>query len=101
MKKLVILLLSVELLLAILLGQCGSMWHRRDFDQAFFVWYKNPTPESRAELDRQRHINTLCDLGLSAIAFGGMATVTLLAVYFYSRLHRSMAISEKWNDEAV
>ena len=66
--------------------------HRRDFNQAFSAWYKNPTPESRAELDRQRHINALYDLGFSAVMFGGMAVVTLLALYPYSRRHRSTPV---------
>ncbi len=87
MRRLLIILLSVELLVAILLGQCGTL-HRRDFNLAFSSWYKNPTPENRAELDRQRHINVLCDLGISAVAFGSMAVVTLLAYYAVNRLSR-------------
>jgi uncharacterized protein YceK len=88
MRRFLIILLSVELLVAILLGQCGSIIHRRDSNQAFSSWYENPTPENRAELDRQRHINVLYDLGISAVAFGSMAVVTLLAYYAVNRLCR-------------
>jgi len=91
MRKLLVILLSVELLVAILFGQSGFL-HRKDFDRAFFTWHKNPTPESRAEVDRQRHISELHRLGFSAVAFGGMAIVTLLAVYAYGRRNRGTPI---------
>jgi len=87
MRKLLVILLSVELLVAIVLGQIGAL-HRRDFDRAFFAWHENPTLESRKELDRQKQINVLYDLGFSAVVFGGMVIVTLLAVYAHNR-HRS------------
>lgn len=88
MRKLLITLLSVELLVAVLFGQ-GGFLHRRVFDQAFFAWHENPTPENRLELDRQRHINELHRWGFSAVAFGGMAAVTLLGDYAYRRRRRS------------
>ncbi len=88
MSKLLVIVLSVELLIAVLFGQ-GGFLHRQDFDRAFFTWHQNPTPESKFELDRQRHINELYRWGLSAVAFGGMAIVTLLAAYTYNRRYRS------------
>ena len=93
MKKLLLILLSVELLVALVLGQCGIL-HRQDFARAFFSWHENPTPENQAELNRQKHINTLYDLGFSAVAFGGMAVVTWLALYAYSRRHHASQTRE-------
>jgi len=88
MSKLLVIVLSGELLIAVLFGQVGFL-HRRDFNRAFFAWHQNPTPESKFELDRQRHINELYRWGFSAVAFGGMAIVTLLGPYTYNRRHRS------------
>ena len=88
MSKLLAIVLTLELLIAVFFGQ-GGFLHRRDFDRAFFAWYQNPTPESKFELDRQKHINELHRRGFSAVAFGGMATVTLLAAYTYNRRCRS------------
>ena len=88
MSKLLVIVLAVELLIAVLFGQ-GGFLHRRDFDRAFFAWHQNPTPENKMELDRQRDINEVYRWGFSAVAFGGMALLTLLAVYAYNRRHRS------------
>jgi len=91
MRKSLVIILSVELLVAILLGQCVVL-HRRDFDRAFIAWHENPTSESRVELDRQRHINALHILGFSAVMFGGMAIVTILAVCAYRLRNRRVPI---------
>ncbi len=88
MRKLLVVLLSVELLVSILLSQVGLL-HRRDFDRAWFAWHQNQTPENRLELDRQRRINVLYGCGFSAVVFGGMAIATLLAMYAYNRRHRN------------
>ena len=87
MKKWLVILLAFELLIAIHFGH-GGFLHRRNYDRAFFTWYQNPTPESKLELDRQKHINELYRWGFSAVAFGGMAVVTLLVVYVYKRRQR-------------
>ena len=91
MKKLFVVLFSVELLVAILFGQ-GGFLHRHDFDRAFFAWHKNPTPESRLELDRQRRINELYRWGFSGVALGGMVVVTLLGSCAYNRRHRGRSV---------
>ena len=49
-RKLLIILLAVELVIAIFVGQNGLL-HRRNFDRAFFAWYQNRTPENQADLD--------------------------------------------------
>jgi hypothetical protein len=87
MSKLLIVL-WFELLIAVLFGQ-GGFLYRRDFNHAVFAWHQNPTPETKLELDRQRHINELYRWRFSAVAFGGMAIVTLLAGYTYKRCYRS------------
>jgi hypothetical protein len=87
MSKLLVIVLTLELLIAVFFGQ-GGFVRRRDFDRAFFAWYQNPTPENKSELDRQRHINDLHRLGFSAVAFGGIAIATLLAAYTYNRALR-------------
>lgn len=86
MRRLLLILLSAELLIAILLGQ-GGFLRRHDFDRAFFAWHQSPTPDNRMELDRQRRLNEWYRWGFSAVAFGGMAMVTLLGVYVFHRRH--------------
>ncbi len=89
MKKWLAILLSLELLIAILLGQSAPLC-RADFERALMAQFKNPTPESLQELDRQRRINALCRWRLSAVTFGQMAAVTLLGLYI---IHRRRALA--------
>jgi hypothetical protein len=59
------------ILLAYALLYCldyGSVFiHRQDFDRAFVAWVKNPTPENRAALDGEQHINHLIRMHDGAI----------------------------------
>ena len=41
--------------------------HRREFDQAFWSWYRNPTPQNAMLLRGQRRRNMFYHLELSAI----------------------------------
>ena len=82
MRKPLAILLSVEVVLAIIFGQVG-LFHRKDFDRAFFAWHENRTPENQAELDRQRRLNELARWEFSGITFGGMAAITLLGAGAY------------------
>jgi len=82
MRKALIILLSAELVAAIIVGQ-GSSLHRKDFDRAFFAWYQNRTPENQAQLDRQRRLNELSRWELSGVVFGGLAAITLLGAGAY------------------
>jgi hypothetical protein len=79
MRRLLAMLLLLELAIALIPGH-GGFIHRRDFDQAFFAYYQNPTRQNRVELNRQRRLNELARLEDSAVAFGGLAAVTLVAV---------------------
>jgi hypothetical protein len=87
MRKLLIILLSMELVIAILCGQLGFL-HRRDFDRAFVAWYHNRTIENQAELDRRKRLNELSRWEFSGIVFGGTATITLLGAGVYRHLRR-------------
>ena len=41
--------------------------HRRDFDRAFTASIHNPSPETKAELERQQAINERIDFKIDAI----------------------------------
>jgi hypothetical protein len=77
MKKLIAMLLAVELFIAfyVFTPSCvlrGEMIH------AVVAYRQNPTPETKAELDKQSRITSLYGWGLPGVAFCGMAGVTLL-----------------------
>jgi hypothetical protein len=84
MKKLIAILLAVELFIAfyVLTPVCvlrGEMIH------AFVAYHQNPTPETKAELDKQSRINSLYRLGVPGVAFCGMVGVTLLVARLSKR----------------
>ena len=76
MTKLIIILLVVEFLAAYFVVSSGCIL-RQDEVHAYAAWHDNPTPETRAELDRQKRITEFQTLVVSAIIFCGMAGVTL------------------------
>jgi hypothetical protein len=86
MKKLVTVVLVAELLIAyfVLAPTCIR---RHDQVRAFGDWHGNPTPETRAELDRQKRITELYGLGFSAVVFGVMAGATLFAARAMRQRH--------------
>lgn len=86
--RLVVLLLTMELLLAISIGQTAFL-HRKDFQYAVVAWHQNPTLENQRELERQKHLNKLHRWGMSAVAFTGMAVVTVFAVHVSNLRRRS------------
>lgn len=45
----------------------GENVHRREFDHAFFVWYRNRTPENEAALHVQQRKNQMIKLQDSVI----------------------------------
>jgi len=62
-----------------------SFTHRRDFDHAFFVYYKDPTPENATALRVQQRINEYFQLGFAAV--GALVLVSLgYGVYGAARL---------------
>jgi hypothetical protein len=83
-RKVLAILLSAEIVAALLLGQCVHV-HRRDQSRAVVAWLQNPTPETQLEVDRQRRITESQRIAFSAAVFGGLAAVTILVVRSYSR----------------
>ena len=79
MRKPIVILLIVELVTAIILGQVGHVY-RRDFARAFVTWYKDRSPENQMELDRQKRLTQLSRWEFSGVMFGCMAAVTFLCV---------------------
>ena len=96
--KALIILLSAELVFAIFIGQTAFL-HRRDFDRAFFTWYKNQTPTHRLEVERQRGINELHRWNMSAVAFATMAAPTLLGFYAIRRRRKKTADDQDRNEK--
>ncbi len=85
-KTFVAILFVAELLIAyfVLAPTCIL---RREQVQAYAAWHDYPTPETRAELDRQHRITELHSLGFSLIVFAVMAGPTLLIARRWRRKH--------------
>jgi hypothetical protein len=60
---------------------------RQEQVRAFGAWHDSPTPETRAELDRQSRITQLYSLGFSVVVFGVMAGATLFAARIWRQRH--------------
>jgi hypothetical protein len=71
-----------------------SFIHRRNFDRAFFAWYKNPTPENTSALRIQQHKNDLIHLEDSAIA-ALVLLVVFCGIYGGLRLGKQYSAGSK------
>jgi len=58
LKKSLTILLVIEFVLAIALGQTGFI-HRSAYDRAFMEWYQHRTVETRKAFDQQKRITEL------------------------------------------
>jgi hypothetical protein len=58
MKKLIIVLLVAELVIAYLTAGGGCILRQAEV-RAFAAWHEHPTPETRAEFDKQKRISEL------------------------------------------
>ena len=96
MTKPVAILLVAEMLVAyfVLSPTCIL---RRGQVQAFAAWHDHPTPETRAELDRQSRITELYSAAFAVLAFTVMAGPTLFYARRWRRLH---SIDSALSDEA-
>jgi hypothetical protein len=72
------LILSAAYVSAFILAYCVPTFiHRREFDQAFSAWYKNPAPENASAFRAEQHKNEIIHLEDSA-----MGALLLLTVSF-------------------
>lgn len=76
--------LGLELLLAAAISSCTYI-ERREETRAVVAWLQNPSPETKAERERQRRITTRDHVWFAAILFGGMAGVTVPVIVLRSR----------------
>jgi hypothetical protein len=76
--------LVVELLLAAAVSSASSI-HRREEARAWIAWHDSPTPETRAEVHRQRTITLWHQVAFAGILFAGMAAVTVPVVLAVAR----------------
>ena len=86
MKKLIIILLIIEFLAAYFFVMAGCPLRQAE-EQAWVAWHDHPTPETRAELDKQKHITEFSALMVSTVIFCGMAGVTLLIARAWRQKH--------------
>src|SRR5436853_5640758 len=68
--------LGVELAVASVLGMITCIL-RHDEREAFRAWMRDPTPATRAVLDKEKAITFRHNIALAAILFGGMALITV------------------------
>jgi hypothetical protein len=73
-----LILLFVELLLAIALGQIGHM-HRPKMVHAFTEWQQHPTVETRQAFEQEKRITEYERWALSGVVFAVLAGTTALA----------------------
>lgn len=66
-RKTFLRLLIAYILALILLSLAPRYEHIQDFDRAFFVWYKHPTPENEAAFRFQQQRKMVRDWEINAI----------------------------------
>jgi hypothetical protein len=84
MRKPLVILLIVELVLAVALGQMGFI-HRSEFDRAFMDWHQHRTVETRQAFERQKRITELERWGFSGVLFAVLAGTTIFAFWLRRR----------------
>jgi hypothetical protein len=83
MKTRITILLLIELLLSAALSwTLGGL--RRAETQAIIAWQRNPTVETRADLDIERAETFRRHVILSLVFFGGLAVITVPVVLAFS-----------------
>ena len=86
MFKVIAILLVAELFVAffVLAPTCIL---RHDQKRAFAAWHANPTPETKAEFDRQERITRYQRVAFSAVVFSVMASLTFLGAHVFRHRH--------------
>jgi hypothetical protein len=77
MRKPLLVLLGLELLVAVALGQIGHV-DRPATARAFLEWRQNPTPDTRQAFERQRRIMEIHRWGFTGVVFAVLAGATVL-----------------------
>jgi hypothetical protein len=67
LAKIVLRCLAAYAMAFILVSLIPEHIHRRDFDRAFFTWFKNRTPQNEAALRAEQHKNEIIRLQDSAV----------------------------------
>ena len=77
MRKPLLVLLGLELLVAVALGQMGHV-DRPATARTFLEWRQNPTPETRQAFERQKRITEIQRWALTGVVFAVLAGATVL-----------------------
>jgi hypothetical protein len=80
-----IVILACGYALAYLAIDGATFIHRPDFDHAFYEWYKNPTAENKAVLQKEQEKNRAIRMKGDAL---GAAILVSLGYGFYAFLGR-------------
>ena len=80
MKKSLAVLLAVEFVVAVVLGQVGHV-KSSSLDRAWFAWYKHPTTETREAFEHEKRIVELERLGFSGVVFVMLAGATIFVCW--------------------
>jgi len=89
MKTRLIVWLALELLVASALSAAACIL-RRDEVKAFGAWHENPTPQTRAELERQRGITFRQHFVFAGVLWVGMAAISIPVIIAVSRRKSSL-----------
>jgi hypothetical protein len=77
MRKALLILLGLELLLAVALGQIGHV-NRPATARAWAEWRQNPTAETRQAFERQQRITEIQRWAFTGVVFAVLAGATVL-----------------------
>ena len=80
MRKSLRILLFVELLVAVALGQVGHI-DRPAMARAFLEWRQHPSDETRGEFERQKRITELVRWGFSGVVFVVLGGATVFVFW--------------------
>jgi hypothetical protein len=77
MRKPLLVLLGLELLVSVALGQMAHV-DRPAAARAFLEWRQNPTPETRRAFERERRIMEIYRWGFTGVVFAVVGSATVL-----------------------
>src|SRR6266576_2795583 len=80
MRRSLLILLAVELLLAVALGQMGHV-DSPAMARAWWEWHQHPTSATRQAFERQRRITEYERWGFSGVVFAVLACATVLVFW--------------------